>query len=201
MTAYGQHQASPVSESGQHTGHGGDLTVPQWDADLRASLLAETSKRNQENHHHHHHHPHQHGAYGGYGGVRVGGMGGGNPHMGHGSMTGTTMGNLGGGGPDLTRPFHERMMDETERNKRAESIQRYREKRDRRHFDKKIRYQSRKAYAEKRPRIKGRFATKEEVELLRAQAIAQAQANGEPIPDWCTGKPSKSTKKSRRAAI
>uniref|UniRef100_A0A0A9GBY5 CCT domain-containing protein n=1 Tax=Arundo donax TaxID=35708 RepID=A0A0A9GBY5_ARUDO len=35
---------------------------------------------------------------------------------------------------------------------------RYREKRKNRRFDKTIRYASRKAYAEMRPRIKGRFA-------------------------------------------
>ncbi len=45
---------------------------------------------------------------------------------------------------------------------------RYREKRKRRTFEKTIRYQSRKAYAEVRPRIKGRFATKEEVAAMKA---------------------------------
>ena len=47
---------------------------------------------------------------------------------------------------------------------------RYREKRKRRTFEKTIRYQSRKAYAEVRPRIKGRFATKEEVAAMKADA-------------------------------
>lgn len=49
---------------------------------------------------------------------------------------------------------------------------RYREKRKRRTFEKTIRYQSRKAYAEIRPRIKGRFATKEEVEAMKAAKAA-----------------------------
>ncbi|NDW60309.1 CCT domain-containing protein, partial [Yangia sp. PrR004] len=37
-------------------------------------------------------------------------------------------------------------------------LMRYREKRQNRRFEKTIRYASRKAYAETRPRIKGRFA-------------------------------------------
>jgi hypothetical protein len=43
---------------------------------------------------------------------------------------------------------------------REERVARYREKRKRRTFEKTIRYESRKAYAEVRPRIKGRFATR-----------------------------------------
>ncbi|GMI78179.1 CONSTANS-LIKE 2, CONSTANS-like 2, B-box domain protein 3 [Hibiscus trionum] len=43
---------------------------------------------------------------------------------------------------------------------REEKVLRYREKRKARKFEKKIRYASRKAYAETRPRIKGRFARK-----------------------------------------
>ncbi|XP_078446176.1 zinc finger protein CONSTANS-LIKE 3-like [Wolffia australiana] len=43
----------------------------------------------------------------------------------------------------------------TEREAR---VMRYREKKKRRKFEKKIRYASRKAYADTRPRIKGRFA-------------------------------------------
>lgn len=49
---------------------------------------------------------------------------------------------------------------------------RYQEKRKRRTFEKTIRYQSRKAYAEVRPRIKGRFATREEVKAMKAAAAA-----------------------------
>ena len=54
---------------------------------------------------------------------------------------------------------------------------RYREKRKRRTFEKTIRYESRKAYAEVRPRIKGRFATKEEVVAMRAEAAALEKAH------------------------
>ncbi|MBA0825033.1 hypothetical protein Goarm_021656 [Gossypium armourianum] len=43
---------------------------------------------------------------------------------------------------------------------REEKVLRYREKRKSRKFEKKIRYASRKAYAETRPRIKGKFARK-----------------------------------------
>ena len=45
---------------------------------------------------------------------------------------------------------------------REEKVLRYREKRKARKFEKKIRYASRKAYAETRPRVKGRFARKTE---------------------------------------
>jgi hypothetical protein len=41
---------------------------------------------------------------------------------------------------------------------REARLMRYREKRKNRRFEKTIRYASRKAYAESRPRIKGRFA-------------------------------------------
>lgn len=41
---------------------------------------------------------------------------------------------------------------------REAKVMRYREKRKNRRFEKTIRYASRKAYAETRPRIKGRFA-------------------------------------------
>jgi hypothetical protein len=54
---------------------------------------------------------------------------------------------------------------------------RYREKRKRRTFEKTIRYESRKAYAEVRPRIKGRFATKGEVEAMKAEAASLREAD------------------------
>ncbi|KAK1261932.1 Zinc finger protein CONSTANS-LIKE 1 [Acorus gramineus] len=41
---------------------------------------------------------------------------------------------------------------------REARVLRYKEKKKRRRFEKQIRYQSRKLYAEKRPRVKGRFA-------------------------------------------
>jgi hypothetical protein len=61
---------------------------------------------------------------------------------------------------------------------RAERVARYREKRKNRRFEKTIRYASRKAYAEVRPRIKGRFAKKEEVEAWRAAEVAMKAAAG-----------------------
>lgn len=47
---------------------------------------------------------------------------------------------------------------------REARVMRYKEKRKNRKFEKTIRYASRKAYAETRPRIKGRFAKRTEVE-------------------------------------
>lgn len=47
---------------------------------------------------------------------------------------------------------------------REARVMRYREKRKNRKFEKTIRYASRKAYAETRPRIKGRFAKRSETE-------------------------------------
>lgn len=46
---------------------------------------------------------------------------------------------------------------------REARVLRYREKRKNRKFEKTIRYASRKAYAETRPRIKGRFAKRSEI--------------------------------------
>lgn len=56
-------------------------------------------------------------------------------------------------------------------NNMDNSIARYREKRLRRTFDKTIRYQTRKNYAETRPRIKGRFARKDELEAMAAAGL------------------------------
>lgn len=47
---------------------------------------------------------------------------------------------------------------------REARVLRYREKRKNRKFEKTIRYASRKAYAETRPRIKGRFAKRADIE-------------------------------------
>nr|UOF76493.1 CONSTANS-like protein [Olimarabidopsis pumila] len=47
---------------------------------------------------------------------------------------------------------------------REARVLRYREKKKMRKFEKTIRYASRKAYAEKRPRIKGRFAKRKDVD-------------------------------------
>ena len=46
---------------------------------------------------------------------------------------------------------------------RKDKVARYIEKRRRRVFEKTVRYASRKAYAESRPRIKGRFARRDEI--------------------------------------
>jgi hypothetical protein len=57
---------------------------------------------------------------------------------------------------------------------RREKLKRFREKKRNRLFKKTIRYASRKAYAEVRPRIKGRFARKDEVAAMRAAGILPA---------------------------
>lgn len=59
------------------------------------------------------------------------------------------------------------------------SIQRYRAKRARRVFKKKIRYQSRKTYAEARPRIRGRFARRDELVMLAAGGEEEEEGGGE----------------------
>lgn len=53
----------------------------------------------------------------------------------------------------------------TAQMEREARVMRYREKRKSRRFEKTIRYASRKAYADARPRIKGRFAKRAEVEV------------------------------------
>ncbi|CAN8300061.1 unnamed protein product [Cochlearia groenlandica] len=52
---------------------------------------------------------------------------------------------------------------------REARVLRYREKKKTRKFEKTIRYASRKAYAETRPRIKGRFAKRKEVDAEEAE--------------------------------
>lgn len=54
---------------------------------------------------------------------------------------------------------------------RREKVQRFREKKKNRQFKKLIRYASRKRYAEVRPRIKGRFARKDEIAAAKAAGI------------------------------
>ncbi|KAL1217503.1 Zinc finger protein CONSTANS-LIKE 5 [Cardamine amara subsp. amara] len=54
--------------------------------------------------------------------------------------------------------------EQTSSMDREARVLRYREKRKNRKFEKTIRYASRKAYAESRPRIKGRFAKRTETE-------------------------------------
>lgn len=55
---------------------------------------------------------------------------------------------------------------------REARVLRYREKKKTRKFEKTIRYASRKAYAETRPRIKGRFAKRTEVEVEVEQMLS-----------------------------
>ncbi|XP_008796123.1 transcription factor GHD7-like [Phoenix dactylifera] len=57
---------------------------------------------------------------------------------------------------------------------RQAKVMRYKEKRQKRRYEKQIRYASRKAYAEMRPRIKGRFAKIPET----------SQTAAEPPPDY-----------------
>nr|QNN88927.1 CONSTANS-like protein [Oncidium hybrid cultivar] len=59
---------------------------------------------------------------------------------------------------------------------REARVMRYREKKKNRRFEKTIRYASRKAYAESRPRIKGRFAKRKEVESDIDQIYSSAAA-------------------------
>lgn len=62
-------------------------------------------------------------------------------------------------GLPLQMPYQFSPMD------REARVLRYREKKKTRKFEKTIRYASRKAYAETRPRIKGRFAKRTDVEI------------------------------------
>ena len=55
---------------------------------------------------------------------------------------------------------------------REARVLRYREKKKRRKFEKTIRYASRKAYAEVRPRIKGRFAKRIDMEADAEQLFS-----------------------------
>ncbi|KAF0915212.1 hypothetical protein E2562_034587 [Oryza meyeriana var. granulata] len=57
---------------------------------------------------------------------------------------------------------------------REARVHRYREKRKTRRFEKTIRYASRKAYAETRPRIKGRFAKRTDADLEVDQYFSTA---------------------------
>lgn len=79
----------------------------------------------------------------------------------------------GAGAYSSHRSSHNEMaMAPSDNLTRAERVARYREKRKRRKFEKTIRYASRKAYAEVRPRIKGRFAKREELAAWREAQTA-----------------------------
>uniref|UniRef100_A0ACD5V9P9 Uncharacterized protein n=1 Tax=Avena sativa TaxID=4498 RepID=A0ACD5V9P9_AVESA len=62
-------------------------------------------------------------------------------------------------GPSLQMPVHSSSMD------REARVLRYKEKKKNRKFEKTTRYATRKAYAEARPRIKGRFAKRSDAEI------------------------------------
>ncbi|PKA49439.1 Zinc finger protein CONSTANS-LIKE 5 [Apostasia shenzhenica] len=65
---------------------------------------------------------------------------------------------------------------EAGRTYREARVMRYREKRKNRRFEKTIRYASRKAYAETRPRIKGRFAKRTVVEAEVERMYSSAES-------------------------
>lgn len=69
---------------------------------------------------------------------------------------------------------------------REARVLRYREKRKNRKFEKTIRYASRKAYAETRPRIKGRFAKRSEIEVDygAAGAVLMAESGYGVVPSF-----------------
>ncbi|URE36695.1 Zinc finger protein CONSTANS-LIKE [Musa troglodytarum] len=79
---------------------------------------------------------------------------------------------------DVTNPHGGVPEKAAARMDREARVMRYREKRKSRRFEKTIRYASRKAYAETRPRIKGRFAkpTDIEAEVDRIYSAAAAAA-------------------------
>nr|AIP90420.1 HD1 [Oryza rufipogon] len=71
-------------------------------------------------------------------------------------------------GPSLQMSLHVSSMD------REARVLRYREKKKARKFEKTIRYETRKAYAEARPRIKGRFAKRSDVQIEVDQMFSTA---------------------------
>nr|CAH55693.1 putative Hd1-like protein [Festuca pratensis] len=71
-------------------------------------------------------------------------------------------------GPPLQMPLHFSSMD------REAKVLRYKEKKKTRTFEKTTRYATRKAYAEARPRIKGRFAKISEAEMEVDQMFSAA---------------------------
>ena len=72
--------------------------------------------------------------------------------------------------PPSLRPIDSHVLADRAADRKMRLV-RYREKKKNRHFKKTIRYASRKAYAEVRPRVKGRFARKDEVAAMRAAGM------------------------------
>ncbi|KAL5226167.1 hypothetical protein ABZP36_012806 [Zizania latifolia] len=77
-------------------------------------------------------------------------------------------------GPSIQMPLHFNSMD------REARVLRYKEKKKARKFEKTIRYATRKAYAEARPRIKGRFAKRSDVEIEVDQMFSTAALSDVP---------------------
>ncbi|KAI3756093.1 hypothetical protein L1987_55906 [Smallanthus sonchifolius] len=67
---------------------------------------------------------------------------------------------------------------------REARVLRYREKKKNRKFQKTIRYASRKAYAETRPRIKGRFAKRIEIDVEADEAIISPESSYGVVPSY-----------------
>lgn len=70
------------------------------------------------------------------------------------------------------------------RMNREEKVLRYREKRKARKFEKKIRYASRKASADIRPRVRGRFARKTNVEVKENQMFSTEELGYGIVPSY-----------------
>ena len=84
-------------------------------------------------------------------------------------------------GPPLQMPHQFTPLD------REARVLRYREKKKTRKFQKTVRYASSKAYAETRPRIKGRFAKRTDVEFEVDQmfnATARAESGYGIVPSF-----------------
>jgi len=65
---------------------------------------------------------------------------------------------------------------------REARVMRYKEKRQKRKFEKTIRYASRKAYAESRPRIKGRFAKRTDSDVERMYGNCTVDSSFRVVP-------------------
>ncbi|KAK1316435.1 Zinc finger protein CONSTANS-LIKE 5 [Acorus calamus] len=92
------------------------------------------------------------------------------------SVSSSEVGVVPDGIPDITNPYGKATVTAAAAAQlagmdREARVLRYREKRKNRKFEKTIRYASRKAYAETRPRIKGRFAKRTEIEAEDVVAV------------------------------
>lgn len=74
------------------------------------------------------------------------------------------------------------VLDTSKSRERAAAVDRFRQKRKERNFQKKVRYQSRKRLAEARPRIRGQFVKKEELAAYRA-AEEEADRTGQAVEE------------------